>query len=293
MDRELLASVREEQQAFGGRLGRVGRRAEAVGSPAGEMFVPQTPELPGVLLYFHGGGYVAGDGEFARGAASVLASRLGMRVCCADYRLAPEHPCPAAPEDALAAYRALRAERPEPIVLFGDSAGGGLAFVLAQRLRREKLPLPAGIIAVSPWADLSLAGADPDGDDGFLNTAEAREWAALYAAGRDLRDPELSPLYGDCAGLPPALLFADGGELLLPDIRRLRDRLRESGGEAELLIAPGMGHDYLFTGRPAAREDYGRMRGFLARLLQAPPPSGNGAAAPQSDHIQKIDGNEG
>jgi acetyl esterase/lipase len=268
-DTSSLEAVRLGQSAFGARLGRVGGRMAAPGRrEAGVFFEPAERRLPGTLLYLHGGGYVSGDGEYADGVASLLAGKLGIRVFRVSYRLAPEHPFPAALDDAEAAYRTLLRSsggRTEQTAFLGDSSGGGLAFALALRVKADGLPQPAGIVAMSPWADLSLSGLPADGDDGMLTAKILREWAEAYAAGNDLRSPELSPLYGDLTGLPPALLLAGGDELLRSDAERLCAALHGAGVPAELITAFGMQHTYPLSGVRQSAEAFAAIASFLQK----------------------------
>lgn len=148
-DTSSLDAVRQGQSRFGVRASRPCRN-HAFREEDG-LFLPAEKAYDGLLLYLHGGGYVSGSGAYADGAATILAAKLGIRVCRVDYGLAPEHPYPAALEDAAAAYCSLLSsgETAEKIVFFGDSSGGGLIYALAERLREEHLPQPAGLIAVS------------------------------------------------------------------------------------------------------------------------------------------------
>lgn len=199
------------------------------------------------LLYFHGGGYIIGSAAGYRDFAARLSAACGARVFAADYRLAPEHPHPAALDDAVACYRALLAGGVEParLVVAGDSAGGGLTLATLMALRDAGDPLPAAAVCLSPWTDLSGSGdsvrsnaqADP------MITPQALEFmAGHYAPGQDLSAPALSPVFGDFAGLPPMLLLVGDTEILRDDASRIADGVRAAGGEVRYEAWRGMPH---------------------------------------------------
>ncbi|WP_148615983.1 alpha/beta hydrolase fold domain-containing protein [Nocardioides rubriscoriae] len=176
------------------------------------------------LLYLHGGGYTVGSMVTHRAVAAHLAHHAGAVAHLLDYRLAPEHPYPAAVDDALAAYEALlaRGAAPGHVVVAGDSAGGGLALALAVRLRSLGRPLPAALALISPWVDLTLDGLDETADDPLLTRAWLERCARDYAGG-DRRDPGVSPLLADpadLAGLPPLLVHGARDEILRDDTER-------------------------------------------------------------------------
>lgn len=227
----------------------------------------------GILLYLHGGGYTAGKLEYAKGFGSTLAVRTGYPVLFPAYRLAPEAPYPAALEDAELAYRHLLTTGypASKIVLCGESAGGGLCYALCLRLRDAGLPLPAGIIAISPWTDLTLSGdsyATNAEEDPLLTVEELAFDAACYAGGESLTNPYISPLYGDLTGLPPSLLFAGSAELLLDDMTAMFERLRAAGCQARRFIAPEMWHAYVLYGVEEAEPDFVRIGDFVRELFE-------------------------
>lgn len=210
-----------------GELGSVG--GEWVGVPAARRHV----------LYLHGGYYVAGGPPVYRNLAARLASGLGADVAIVDYRLAPEHPYPAAVDDAFGAYQALLASGLEPsaIAVAGDSAGGGLTLAMLLRAASEGVPMPAAAVCFSPWVDLTCSGASIDGndeDDDMLTADGLRAAARLYAGSHDPALPEISPLFGDLAGLPPLFVSVDRSEVLLDDSLRLVERARAAGVRVEL-----------------------------------------------------------
>lgn len=220
------------------------------------------------ILYLHGGAYVAGSLPYAKGFGGILADLTGRDTLCVGYRLAPEHPFPAALDDALEAYRrVLAVYPPEDVAVIGESAGGGLVFCLMQALKQKKLPLPSALVALSPWADLTCcypsyttnAERDPSLFESWL-----RACAAHYA-GADVKNPLVSPVYGDLCGLPPTLLFAGSYELLMDDTVVLANKLRAEGVRCEYHIADGMWHVYVLFGIPEARRALTRIRDFLNR----------------------------
>lgn len=222
---------------------------------------------PRALLYLHGGGYVAGSIRYAKGFAGVLSSRTQVRTLCIAYRLAPEHPFPAALEDALAAYRYLLAQGYDPacLTLVGESAGGGLLVALCLRLKEAGLPLPARMIPISPWADLTLSGDSLEANrkvDVCLTYEELAGFAEAYAPGQE-RDPLVSPVFGDLTGLPPCWIYVGGDEILLDDSRRLSERLQAAGVPCTLHIEDGMWHGYPFCGVPEANEALAEIRALL------------------------------
>ena len=195
------------------------------------------------ILFLHGGGYVSGSPLLYRHITWRIAATAAARVAAIAYRLAPEHPFPAALDDAVAAWHGLVADGADPrrAAVIGDSAGGGLALALGLRLRDSGAPLPGAIVALSPWTDLALTGdslrcnaaADP-----MQNGADMAHLAALYLAGADPREPYASPLYGDPVGLPPSLIQVGSDEILRDDAVRVAEKM----AAAQLEIWPRMPH---------------------------------------------------
>lgn len=185
------------------------------------------------ILHFHGGGYLMGSAKGSLEYAHRLADRLGGTCYTVEYRLAPEHPYPAALDDAVDAYRGLLALGVDPasIILSGESSGGGLAVALALALKMAGDPLPAGIVAIAPYADLTLSGSsikEFNGDDPAVSRDLLTFMAASYFQGHEPRDPLVSPLFGDLAGLPPMFITATKGEILVSDAVRLAERAEEA-----------------------------------------------------------------
>lgn len=219
---------------------------DAGGVPAAWVSAPDVRE-DRALLYLHGGGYQMGSVASHRGLMGRLSAAAGCPVLGIDYRLAPEHPFPAALEDAVTAWRWLRAEgfASSGLAVAGDSAGGGLALSLMLALRDAGEPLPAAGFLMSPWVDMtatadsyeSLAGRDPLNRRDLIGLM-AKSWLK----GADPRDPRASPLFADLAGLPPLLVHVGAREIMLDDARGLCTAARDAGGMATLEIWEDMIH---------------------------------------------------
>jgi acetyl esterase/lipase len=221
---------------------------EAVGDGAvkGEWQRPAGGGPRPVIFYMHGGGYIFGSTGLYRSMTMPMAAIAGADLFSLDYRLAPEHPCPAAIEDALAAYDWLTARTPpDRIVLGGDSAGGGLALATLQALRRRGVPMPAGAFLYSPWTDLAATGATIAANaraDAMFNETLIRESGKKYAGALDLKDPRVSPLYGDFHGLPPLLVLASRDEMLFDDARRAAEKAKAAGVSVRFEPGEGLCH---------------------------------------------------
>lgn len=228
-------------------------------------------EHPGTaILYLHGGGYVTGSIESHLMLCVPLARALGLRVVVPEYRLAPEHPYPAALEDALKAFRGLLTEgySGSDIVLAGDSAGGGLCLAAALSLRGSGDPAPAAVICLSPWTDLSNSGASHAANaasEALLDTGTLDQWAALYAGGARLDAPYVSPFRGDFRGFPPLLIQVDRGEILLDDSTALAAKARAAGVDVSLSVWNGLWHVWPALGDlvPESGAAFAEMREFL------------------------------
>ena len=200
-----------------------------------------------VILYCHGGGYTCGNLGYSRVLASKLAHVTGYEVLCFEYRLAPEHPYPAAPEDAIKAWDYLmhHGYGAKNVILTGDSAGGNLALVLTHALKQAGRILPRALILMSPWTDMTASGnsyVENAGTDPTITLDYIRAVRSAYAGDQPLGDPMLSPLFGDFRGFPPILIQAGDQELLLSDSVRLRDRLVAAGVPCRLEVWKGMWH---------------------------------------------------
>jgi epsilon-lactone hydrolase len=201
-----------------------------------------------LLINVHGGGYVYGPGEAGTAEATLMAAFGGYKVIAIDYRMPPDFPYPAAMDDAMAVWReAVKMQNPRNMAIFGTSTGGGMTLAMILRAKQEGLPLPAAIAPGTPWSDLTETG----------DTYKTNEWldnvlvsyngylvraAKLYAAGHDLKDPQLSPIYGDFTGFPPAILTSGTRDLFLSLTVLTHRKLRRAGVEAELQVYEGMSH---------------------------------------------------
>lgn len=247
------AETRRREQPAPLAPGLTGRLELTEGELAGLRTLEARPkswrESRPTVLYFHGGGYCLCSARTShRAHIAQMADRWGAKIVAPDYRLAPGSPWPAALEDALAAWRALRApEAAEgPLVMAGDSAGGGLTLACLIRLVEEQEPLPEAAVLFSPWVDLSLESPTIDSNRGtdYLGR-ELLEWFARHTlAGQDAKTCGASPLFGDPRGLPPLLIQAGGAETLVGEARRFARRVEEAGGDVRLEVAEGLPHVY-------------------------------------------------
>jgi len=218
---------------------------QAGGVPA-MWFHPDDPR-PGAIVYLHGGGYVVGSLATHRLLMGGLAAAAGRPVLGVDYRLAPEHPHPAAIDDAEAAYRWVLSQGIDPrhVVVAGDSAGGGLTVATLVRLRDLGVPLPAGGVCISPWTDLTLGGESmrtKEAVDPLVTRGILELGARSYLGEGDPATPSASPLYADLAGLPPLLVQVGTEEMLLDDATRLATRAEEAGTTVTLEVWDEMFH---------------------------------------------------
>jgi monoterpene epsilon-lactone hydrolase len=225
------------------------------------------------FLYLHGGGYCTGAPSTHRAITGHLAKLCGASVFAPDYRLAPEHPFPAAVDDAVAAFRGLVAGGAEPdrIVIAGDSAGGGLSVATALRLRELGVPMPRALVLFSPWVDLTLeqAGPAPPGEV-MLSIEWVGECARAYVVGHDPRLPLISPVGADLRGLPPTLIQVGTDELLLNDSRRLRRKLEADGVRVSYEEFPARWH--VFQANAGVLADANRALETVARFVDGAAP---------------------
>lgn len=288
-----LATARRGQEKLGELMAATHRsdvvyRDFRIGSLPASMILPNDELSAGVILYLHGGGYTSGGLAYAKGFGTVLAAECGMRVLCVAYRLAPEHPYPAAQNDALDAYGYLLANGfdPSQILLCGESAGGGLVYSLCLRIKEKGWTLPAGIVTVSPWTDLTASGESYNKNK-KVDPSMTKERLAYYAdcyvyGGRtegknvypnrseDRKDDRrrkseagVSPLFGDLSRMPPSLIFAGSDEIMLDDARLLHEHLVAAGRESELIVREGMWHGYLLYNLAGNEVDFDRIRRFI------------------------------
>ena len=214
-----------------------------------------------VIIYCHGGGFCVGSADSRRKLGGHLAKHLRALVVIMDYRLAPEHPFPAAIEDSVAVYRALRAEQRGEgrMLMAGDSAGGNLAIATALRLRDLGEPLPAGIIAFSPWLDMEHSGETLETNattDTLVNRGMLEGLATTYLADASPTDPLANPLKADLTGLPPVYVNAGSSEALLSDTTRFAEAARRAGVDVTVSIVEGMQHVFpCLAGRARVADD--------------------------------------
>lgn len=244
-----IAQMREGYEALGGAF------------PPGDDWSCQRENIRGIpgelshcggaarniVLYLHGGGYVIGSLVTHRGLVANVARATGGKVLAIDYRLAPEHPFPAAVEDAVTAYRWMLENDYDSssIVIAGDSAGGGLAVATLLKLKQEGLPLPAAGVCLSPWVDMEAVGESMDSRaslDPMVQREGLLDMAGAYLAGANPQDPLAAPIFGDLGGLPPLLVQVGTAETLLDDARRLANRAISCGVDVEYQEWPDMIH---------------------------------------------------
>ena len=233
----------------------------------------ETPDLDPsvVVLYFHGGAYALGSAPDSVGLAADVVRRAGARAISVDYRLAPEHPFPAAVDDAVAAYRGLLAQGvpSERIAFVGESAGGGLVAATLVALKDTDLPQPASAAVFSPWVDLTVSGASATGKadlDPALTPEALRIRSRDYLGDHDPATPQASPVFADLTGLPPLLIQVGSHEILLDDAVRLAARAGEHDVAVELQIWPEVPH--VFQGFAALLDEADRALNSAAEFIK-------------------------
>jgi epsilon-lactone hydrolase len=238
------------------------------------------------VLYIHGGGYVIGSAFGYQAQAGALAAAAQTAILLPDYRLAPEHPFPAALEDVQRAYLWLRGQAPDPerIVLAGDSSGAGLLLSLLLTLKRDQLPLPAGVVVFCPWLDLALRIASPS-DAPLATDEDVRRCVQAYLAGHPADDPIVDPLRADLTGLPPLLIQAATGDARLADAKSLAANAQAHGVDMRLELFPVEAHAFQFfwSFLPEAADAMETAGGFIRELVNGAPvrTSGRNRAAAQ------------
>lgn len=229
-----------------------------------------------ILLYFHGGGYVFNPGVAGLDEGSYLASIGGFKVIAVDYRMAPEFPYPAALDDAMKVYEAmLKTYQAKNIGVFGSSTGGGMTLALCLRAKKEGLPLPGAIAAGTPWSDLSKTGDSYFTNENIDNVLVSYDgllegMAKAYANGHDLKDPMLSPVYGDMSGFPPTIIGTGTRDLFLSNSVRVHRKLREANVPSDLLVIEGLSHEQYVLLTPDAPETkyyFGEVAKFFDKYL--------------------------
>jgi len=228
-----------------------------------------------LFVYLHGGAYIFGGGMSALSEAMLIASRAKIPVISIDYRMPPDHPYPTAIEDVVRVYQSLiKTHAPKSIALGGSSSGAGLALATVHKLKALQVALPAALFIGTPWADLTKNGDSlyvNEGIDrkivtydGFITAA-----AKLYANGTDLKNPGLSPVYGDFSGFPPTMLVTGTRDLFLSLTVRVHRKMRKAGVKADLNVYEGLSHVEYFVvpNAPESIEVYSELREFLRENL--------------------------
>ena len=238
----------------------------------GIWLLPKDERRQGVVLYLHGGGYTCGMSDYAKGYGSMLSSKFGTRVFAPAYRLAPEHPYPAALEDALESYQYLldKGYAPKHIALAGESAGGGLCYALCLKLKELQLPMPCCIIALSPWVDLTSSGDSYEKNrevDPSLSIEVINYYAKCYSD--EPTNPLVSPVFAALSGMPPSQIFVGGDEILLSDAEKLHEQLLHAQNKSKLYIKPERWHAYPFYDLEEDADDFTLMNRFLNKHLSA------------------------
>lgn len=295
-----LSVVRRSQDGVGKLMAgsykdQVSKEIIKVGDLRCAMLTPKEELSGGVILYLHGGGYVAGNLDYAIGFASALAVKCGIKVFTVEYRLAPEHPYPAALDDSMDAYGYLISAGFDPsrIAICGESAGGGLCYSLCQKLRDKGRTMPAGIIAISPWTDLTLSSESyviNKKEDPSMTVELLKYFADCYVYGgeadgkgrlRPKTNPDaekdkqikserhLSPLFDTLEKMPESLIFVGDDEIMYDDSVFLHEKLLSAGCKSEIVVAPGMWHGYILYDLPDRAGDFDKISKFIKKIIPA------------------------
>ena len=245
---------------------------DLAGMPAAWMRMQRPHRRKRAVLYCHGGGYTSGNLGYSKVLASKLTKATGYDVLTFEYRLAPEHPYPAAVEDGQRAWDYLMqlGYGARDVVLAGDSAGGNLALVLCHRLKAAGRMLPAALILMSPWTDMTASGpsyAERKEIDPMLTLEYIHSVRAVYAGNQDLCSPSLSPLFGDFAGFPPTLIQVGTHEILYSDAEQLRNAMLSAGAECRLEVWEDMWHVFQMFPIKKAAAAMEQITRFLLELL--------------------------
>ena len=249
-------------------------RETKIADCSGAWLTPAVNVGDGCILYLHGGAYVMGSMKTHRGLAGHLALAAKVPVFFCDYRLAPEHPFPAALDDAIAVFKTIHETTSgRPIAVAGDSAGGGLALALALALREQSFQAPAALALMSPWTDLTLSSeshaSKPSVDPFFPDQTFLRMSADLYAGGQPVAGHLISPLFAELGNMPPTLIHVGGKEVLMDDSVRLAKKMVDQNSEARIRVFPAMWHVWQnFAGRfKEADESISEIGKFLSARL--------------------------
>ena len=245
-----IQHLRQRVEKSVGMLGKLPSDIEIlqapIDNPGGEFVKISGVENDRVILYFHGGGYVMGSARAHRAIVAKFVKGSGINALTFDYRLAPEHPFPAALNDSVKIYSWLLSRKisPRNIVFVGDSAGGGLCLATLLSVRDRNMPLPAAAAALSPWTDLNCTGISYNRKDPLAPEGSWQVFGKYYAGDNDRSLPLISPLYGDLKGLPPLFISVGENEKMLDDSTRFAEKARNSGVEVALHVGEGMVHCY-------------------------------------------------
>ena len=270
-------------------VGRLGRKAKHVSIESTEVaglhtewYRPQQPLAGKVFLYLHGGAYALGSCDSHRALVTSIAAAANVESLLPEYRLAPEHPFPAGLQDCIAVYRALleKGYAADDIIIGGDSAGGGLTAATLLQLRHDGVPLPRAAVLLSPFLDVSASGETMKtrvDQDPWFEPDKIAVVVRYYCSNEDLRNPLLSPVFANVAGLPPTLIHVGDDEILLSDSTRFADKLREAGIDVELEVFPELWHVFqLFVGAmPESRAAIDKIGAYIKAAF-----SGVGTAEP-------------
>lgn len=275
MDACSLDMIRMGQDKIGSLMHISGKGKVVIKEHSFENFkscwvIPRDERREGVLLYLHGGGYASGDMSYTKGVSTTLAIETGIRVFAPAYRLAPEYPFPSALDDSFEAYHYLLSKgySPDRITLLGESAGGGLCYSLLLRLREEGEQMPAGVIAISPWTDLTAKGESyktNEDKDPSISLKLLNFYADMYA--KDKSNPLVSPLYAELNGMPPSRIFVGGDEIMLDDAVSLHDRLKKFGCQSHLTVKEERWHAYILYALAEDRDDLKEINSFLDKVM--------------------------
>lgn len=257
-----IPELRERVEKSAGMFGKLPDGIEVspvtIDGLSAEWIRPSRIPNDRAILYFHGGGYVMGSCRAHRAIVAKFVAGTGIAALVFDYRLAPEHPFPAALDDSLVAYGWLLSQglAPTRIAFVGDSAGGGLCLATLLAIRDQGIPLPAAAVALSPWTDLKCSGNSYNREDPLAPEGSWIVFGKYYAGESSPSLPLISPLYGDLTGLPPLLIYAGEDESMLDDATQFAEKARNAGVNTRLQVGEGMVHCYpaLSPLFPEARE---------------------------------------
>lgn len=275
VEHEDIQKHRQSQDSFGALLGNSREMdiesVEVEGMHCEWVRVRRPHTKRRVILYCHGGGYSTGSCIYARTLTTKLAAAASMDVFCFDYRLAPENPYPAAPQDAMKAwdYLMLQGFGAADVIVAGDSAGGNLALSLVLSLKEQGRFLPRGLVLLSPWTDLTASGKSHESRaevDPVLDAEYLQEMTENYAHGADCQDPHISPLFADFSGFPATYIQVGDNEVLLSDSSRLQKNMHRAGVPVRLDVFEGMWHVFQMSPFKTAMEAMDRCAEFILEI---------------------------